>query len=282
MEGLWRLGRIAVVAGAIAWLCLVALLWLFQRNLLYAAPRNQPGPPPLGYSTVTLTTEDGLRLAAWYIPAASGHPTIVFYSAQGANLPASADWTQGFAGAGMGLLLVSYRGFDGNPGSPSEEGLYRDGRAALAWLAAQGIDNPVLMGLSLGTGTAAQMALEAATRPANFPAASHPLALVLVAPYRSITEVAAARYPFAPVRLLLKDRFDTESIIGRIRLPLLIAHGDADELIPYAQGQAVFARARQPKQFITLQGAGHNFPCDLILPQLERFLASIDAPVPAP
>jgi hypothetical protein len=282
MEGLWRLGRIAVLAGAIAWLCLIAVLWLFQRNLLYAAPRNPPGPPPIGYSTVVLTTEDGLKLAAWYIPAAPGHPTIVFYSAQGANLPASADWTQGFASAGMGLLLVSYRGFDGNPGSPSEDGLYRDGRAALAWLAAQGIDSPVLMGLSLGTGTAAQMALEAATRPANFPAASHPLALVLLAPYRSITEVAAARYPFAPVRLLLKDRFDTESIIGCIRLPLLIAHGDADELIPYAQGQAVFARAPEPKQFITLQGAGHNFPCDLILPQLERFLGVIDGAKIAP
>ena len=188
----------------------------------------------------------------------------------------------GFASAGMGLLLVSYRGFDGNSGSPTEEGLYRDGRAALAWLAAQGIHSPVLMGLSLGTGTAAQMALEAATRPASFPAQSHPLALVLLAPYRSVTEVAAARYPFAPVRLLLKDRFDTESIIARIRMPLLIAHGDADELIPYAHGQAVFARAPEPKQFITLQSAGHNFPCDLILPVLERFLASIDGAKGAP
>jgi fermentation-respiration switch protein FrsA (DUF1100 family) len=282
MEALWRIGRIAIIAIAIAWLCVIALLWLFQRNLLYAAPRNPPGPPPIGYSTVALTTEDGLKLLAWYIAAAPGHPTIVFYSAQGGSLTFSAEWTQGFASAGIGLLLVAYRGFDGNPGSPTEEGLYRDGRAALAWLAAQGIDSPVLMGLSLGTGTAAQMALEAATRPVNFPAASHPVALVLLAPYRSITEVAAARYPFAPVRLLLKDRFDTESIIGRIRLPLLIAHGDADELIPYAQGQTVFARAPEPKQFITLQGAGHNFPCDLILPELERFLSAIDGAKIAP
>src|SRR5262249_39577103 len=171
---------------------------------------------------------------------------------------------------------------DGNPGSPMEEGLYRDGRAALAWLAEHGVENPVLMGLSLGTGTATRMALEAATRPAAFPAASHPIAPVLVPPYRSITEVAAARYPYAPVRLLLKDRFDTENIIGGIRIPLMIAHGDADELIPYDQGQAVFARAPQPKQFIALQGAGHNFPCDLILPELERFLASIDGAGTAP
>ena len=282
MEGLWRLGRFAIIAAALAWLCIVAALWLFQRNLLYMAPRNPPGPPPPGYSAVSLTTEDGLLLLAWYRPAMPGRPTIVFYSAQGANLPASADWTQGFAGAGMGLLLVSFRGFDGNPGSPTEEGLYRDGRAALAWLAGRSVDRPVLMGLSLGTGTAARMALEAATRPANFPAASHPLALVLLAPYRSITELAAARYPFAPVRLLIKDRFDTESIIGGIHMPLLIAHGDADEQIPFAHGEAVFAAAPKPKLFLTLQSAGHNFPADLILPELERFLASIDGAKTAP
>jgi fermentation-respiration switch protein FrsA (DUF1100 family) len=277
-----RLGVIAMLGAIALWLCVVAALWLFQRQLLYMAPHNPPGLPPLGYSAVLLTTEDGLRLTAWYRPAQAGRPTIVFYSAQGANLAFSAEWTQGFASAGMGLLLISFRGFDANPGSPSEEGLYRDGRAALAWLAEHGIDNPVIMGLSLGTGTAAQMAAEAASRPPQFPVASHPRALVLLAPYRSITKIAAARYPFAPVRLLLEDRFDTEGIIGGIRMPLMIAHGDADELIPYAEGQAVFARAPEPKQFVTLHGAGHNFPCDLILPQLERFLASIDASAPQP
>ncbi len=282
MEGFWRLGRLAIIAAAIAWLAIVAVLWLFQRNLLYMAPRNPPGPPPPGYAAVALTTEDGLSLLAWYRPALPGRPTIVFYSAQGASLPFSWEWTQGFAAAGMGLLLVSFRGFDANPGSPTEEGLYRDGRAALGWLAARGIDRPVLMGLSLGTGTAVRMALEAATRPAAFPAASHPIALVLLAPYRSIADVAAGRYPFAPVRLLLKDRFDTGSIIGGVRMPILIAHGDADELIPYAQGQAVFAAAAQPKQFLSLKDSGHNFPADLILPALERFLGSIDGARTAP
>jgi fermentation-respiration switch protein FrsA (DUF1100 family) len=277
-----RLGVIAILGAIALWICVVAALWLFQRSLLYMAPPNPPGSPPAGYSAVMLTTEDGLRLTAWYHPAQAGRPTIVFYSAQGASLAFSAEWSQGFASAGMGLLLVSFRGFDANPGSPTEEGLYRDGRAALAWLAEQGIGNPVIMGLSLGTGTAAQMAAEAASRPPEFPAGSHPQALVLLAPYRSVTEIAAARYPFAPVRLLLKDRFDTESIIAGIRMPLMIAHGDADELIPYAEGQAVFARAREPKQFITLLGAGHNFPCDLILPELERFLAKIDASAPQP
>ncbi len=277
MDALLRFGRIAVVVAATGWLCFVAALWLFQRNLLYMAPRTQPGLPPPGYTAVILSTEDGLKLTAWYRAAAAGQPIIVFYPAQGASLPASADWTYGFGQAGMGLLLVSFRGFDGNPGSPTEQGLYRDGRAALAWLADHGVQTPILMGLSLGTGTAAQMAFEAATRPAEFPAGSRPRALVLLAPYRSITEIAAARYPFAPVRLLIKDRFDTESIIAGIRIPLLVAHGDSDEMIPMSEARAVFDRAPEPKQFFVLHGEGHNFPSDLILPELVRFLASIDA-----
>lgn len=276
MEVLLRIGRIGLVIVAVGWVCFVAVLWLFQRNLLYMAPRTAPGLPPPGYSAVILSTEDGLKLTAWYHPAAAGQPTIVFYSAQGASLPGTADYMASFGQAGMGLLLVSFRGFDGNPGTPTEEGLYRDGRAALSWLADHGIDAPIIMGLSLGTGTAAQMAYEAATRPAGFPAALHPKALVLLAPYRSVTEIAAARYPFAPVRLLLKDRFDTLSIIAGIHMPLLIAHGDADELIPFSEGKAVFDRAPNPKQFLTLPGEGHNFESTLVLPTLERFLASID------
>jgi fermentation-respiration switch protein FrsA (DUF1100 family) len=272
---LLRLGRIVIVVAAIGWLCFVAALWVFQRNLLYMAPRIPPGLPPPGYTAVILSTEDGLKLTAWHRAAAAGQPTIVFYSAQGASLGASADWTVAFGEAGMGLLLVSFRGFDGNPGSPTEQGLYRDGRAALAWLADHGVKAPILMGLSLGTGTAAQMAFEAAKRPAEFPAGSHPRALVLLAPYRSITEIAAARYPFVPVRRLIKDRFDTVSIIADIRMPLLIAHGDADELIPTTEGRAVFDRAPEPKQFFVLHGEGHNFPGELILPELVRFLASI-------
>src|SRR5579871_6246760 len=187
VETLLRIGQVIVVVVAASWLCFVAVLWLFQRNLLYMAPRTPPGLPPTGYAAAVLATEDGLKLTAWYRAAAAGQPTIVFYSAQGASLAASADWTVGFAEAGMGLLLVSFRGFDGNPGSPTEQGLYRDGRAALAWLADHGVQAPILMGLSLGTGTAAQMASEAAARPAEFPAPSHPRALVLLAPYRSIT-----------------------------------------------------------------------------------------------
>jgi fermentation-respiration switch protein FrsA (DUF1100 family) len=271
----WRLARGTLIGLAILWLCALALLWIFQRNLLYMAPRTPAGPPPAGYAAVKIQTADGLRLTAWYRPAAPGHPTIVLFSAQGASLTWSAEWSEGFAESGMGLLLVSFRGFDGNPGAPSEQGLYSDGRAALAWLAAHGVAKPVLVGVSLGTGVAAEMAAEATARPAIWPGAVEPKALVLLSPYESIPDMAAMRYPIFPVRLLAKDRFDTEAKMSALRLPVLVVHGEMDELIPFSQGLAVYNKAAAPKQFVALSDAGHNYPSQAIVAQVERFLAGL-------
>jgi hypothetical protein len=271
----WRLARGTLIGLAILWLFALALLWMLQRNFLFMAPRTPPGPPPPGYAAVDIETSDGLRLTAWYRLAAPHRPTIVFFSAQGASLPWSAEWADGFANAGFGLLLVSFRGFDANPGSPSEQGLYRDGRAALAWLAAHGVPRPVLVGLSLGTGVAAEMAAEAASRPADWPAGVEPRTLILLSPYASIPEMAAMRYPIFPTRPLVKDRFDTEAKIAAVRLPILVVHGELDELIPFAQGLAIYNRAREPKRFVALPDAGHNYPSQAIVPQVEAFLAGL-------
>jgi fermentation-respiration switch protein FrsA (DUF1100 family) len=273
----WRLGRIAIVVLALSWLFVLGLLWAFQRNMLYMAPRALPGPAPAGYAAVGLETADGLMLTAWYRPAAQGQPTFVFFSGQGASLLWSAEWSEGFAQAGIGLLLVSFRGFDGNPGSPDEQGLYRDGRAALAWLAAHGIRQPVLVGLSLGSGVAAQMAVEAASPPPDWPLGLAPIGLILLSPYESIPDMAAMRYPIFPVRSLVRDRFDTLAKADSIRLPVLLMHGEQDELIPFAQGRAVYDRITAPKWFVGLAGIGHNYPSQIILPQVESFLASLPA-----
>jgi fermentation-respiration switch protein FrsA (DUF1100 family) len=262
------------IALAGVWLVALALLWIFQRQVLYMAPKEPAGPPPAGYRAVRIKTEDGLRLTAWHRAADAGQPTLVLFAAQGASLPAMADWSQSLAEAGMGLLLASYRGFDGNPGSPSEEGLYRDGRAALAWLSDHGEACPVLAGLSLGTGVAAEMAVEAARRADARPGALGPRALILLSPYESIPAVAAPRYPMFPVRLLARDRFDTLGKIAGSRLPLLVIHGELDEIVPYAQGLAVFAAASAPKQLFTLAGTGHDFPAVAALPAIRTFLAT--------
>jgi fermentation-respiration switch protein FrsA (DUF1100 family) len=270
-----RFARGTILVLAIAWLFALGLLWLLQRNFLYQAPRTPPGAPPPGYTAVEIQTSDGLNLTAWYRPAAANRPTMVFFSAQGASLPWSGEWAEGFAHAGFGLLLVSFRGFDANPGSPGEQGLYRDGRAALAWLAAHDAPRPVLVGLSLGTGVAAELAAEAATRPPDWPAAARPRALILLSPYASIAEMAAMRYPIFPARTLVKDRFDTEAKIAGVRLPLLVVHGELDELIPFAQGLAVYNKAPEPKTFVVLPGAGHNYPSFAVLQQVETFLAGL-------
>jgi len=273
----WRLARGIFIGLAVGWLCALALLWFFQRHLLYMAPRTPPGAAPAGYAAVKIETADGLRLTAWYRLAGPGRPTLVLFSAQGASLRWSAEWSQGFAEAGMGLMLVSFRGFDGNPGAPSEEGVYGDGRAALAWLAAHGVPRPVLVGVSLGTGIAAEMAAEAASRPDVWPPAVKPRALILLSPYVSITEMAAMRYPIFPVRLLTEDRFETRAKMGALRLPVLVAHGEIDDLIPFAQGKAVYDAAPAPKRFVALKNTGHNFPSQAILPEVEAFLAGLPA-----
>lgn len=270
-----RIARAVAIGLAAAWLLVLALLWIFQRQFIYAASRLPPGEPPPGYIAAELATSDGLRLTAWYRKAGAGRPTLVLFSAQGASLPWSAEWADGMAQSALGLLLVSYRGFDANPGSPSEDGLYRDGRAALAWLSAHGVKNPVLVGLSLGTGVAAEMAVEAARRPTEWPAESAPRGLILLSPYESIPDMAALRYPIFPTRPLVKDRFDTQAKAGGVRMPVLLIHGERDELIPFAQGQAVYNAMAEPKTFIALPEAGHNYPSADVLPYIERFLDSL-------
>ncbi len=268
----WRACRFLLLAGALTWIGAVGTLWIFQRHLLYMAPREPPGPPPPGFEAVQLMTADGLALLAWHCPPAPGRPTIVVFTGQGGSLPASAEWSDGLIRAGLGILLVAYRGFDGNSGAPSEAGLYRDGRAALAWLAAHGVPDPVLLGVSLGSGVATELAVEAVTRPPDWPAGSRPRALVLLSAYESIPEVAAGRYPLVPVRLLAKDRFDNLAKIGRVRMPVLVVHGALDELVPFAQGKAVYDAAPSPKLFLGLPAGGHNFPSAEILPAIEELL----------
>ena len=268
----WKAVQGLLLVLALAWLAALALLWTFQRNLLYPAPRELPGPPPDGYRQVQVETSDGLTLGAWYRPAGAGRPTILFFSGNAASRSSSAEWCQGLADAGFGLFLLSYRGYDGNPGSPSEQGLYRDGRAALAWLAGQGVKRPVLAGLSLGSGVAAEMAYEAA-RSSGLPEGAAPIALLLFSPYRSIPEVAAGRYPIFPVRLLARDRFDTASKLAAMRVPIFVAHGEDDQVVPFAQGLAIYTAAPGPKRLVAMKGVGHDYPSTDLMPAIEAFLA---------
>jgi len=168
-------------------------------------------------------------------------------------------------------MLAEYRGYGGNPGNPTEDGLMSDARAALAYLGGQGVSgqNLVLYGESLGTGMAVAMAAEAAVLGA--PVA----AVVLEAPYTTIPDVAGAHYPFLPVRLLMKDHYDSLSRIARVNAPVFVTHGSEDWTVPQSLGRKLFGAAVQPKEAVWVDGAAHN---DLFGPRVfQAILEFLDA-----
>ena len=220
---------VAIVA---AYLGLVAVLAAFQGRLIYPAPPAREAAP--GFTPIGLHTADGLAITAGYRPAREGFPTVLFFHGNGMVWPDSADVTELLAARGYGLLLAEYRGYNGNPGTPSEEGLYKDGRAALAWLEAQGVPSSeiVLAGLSVGSGPAVQLATE-----------TRPRALILVSPLASLPDTVSKAYPWLPTRWLLRDRYDNLAKLPRVDAPVLILHGASDTLIPVASAEQL-ARAK--------------------------------------
>jgi hypothetical protein len=241
----------------------VVVMFLAQRSLIYPAAAITPrleshGLPAL--QAIETEPEPGLRLTHWYHPPAgapdgSGEPLIVFFHGNGSDLGSSVEKMRPFIEAGFGLLATGYRGYSGNPGKPSEQGLSADARSVLDWVTAQGYgrERLVYFGESLGTAVAVKMASE---RP--------PSALVLEAPPSSIADVAAAHYWYLPVRLLIRDPWDSLSRIAKVGAPLLVMHGELDPVVPMRFGKKLFAAAVEPKQAIWHAEALHtnilNYP----------------------
>ena len=232
-------------------------LYGMQRSLLFhpdaARPVLAAADRLAGMREAELATEDGLHLLAWYVPPQAGRPVIVMFHGNAGNLDHRPARFVRFAHQGWGLLFPEYRGFGGNPGSPGEQGFAADARAALAFLQGQGIGpgRIVLYGESLGTGVAVRLAAE---QPEGRPVA----AVVLEHPYTGIAPLARQQFPYVPVDLLLRDRFDSLSRIGRVRAPVLVLQGGQDRLVPPAISRALFDAAPEPKAFWAAPAAGHE------------------------
>lgn len=249
---LWlKRGAIGVVA---LYAVVVGVLYFFQRDFMYRPDQIRRVPPsyyPMlaGVQEVELKTADGLRVLSWYWPAPQGRPTVLIFHGNGGSLRSQRYRLAYFKEAQMGVLLLGYRGYAGNEGSPSEEGLYNDARAALRWLNGQGVTDPhiVLYGESLGSGVATKMAVE------------RDLALVVLeSPYTSTVDVASLRFPFVPVAWLMKDRYESLARIAAVTEPVLVMHGDADQVIPQEFGKKLFEAANEPKEGFWPKGIGHN------------------------
>jgi fermentation-respiration switch protein FrsA (DUF1100 family) len=246
--------KTALIAGFLLYATAVSVLWAFQRDLMYF-PDSAPRVPPSHYEMlggvqeVSFTTADGIELAAWYAPAPPNRPTVVLFHGNGGSLRRERYRLKHFKDAELGALLLSYRGYSGNAGTPSEQGLYADARAALDWLEERGVasESIVLYGISLGTGVATKMAAER-----DF------AAVVLEAPYTSTVAIAAFRFPIVPVGWLMHDRFESLARIGAVTEPLLVMHGDRDYVIPQRFGRQLFEAANQPKEGFWPHGRGHD------------------------
>jgi fermentation-respiration switch protein FrsA (DUF1100 family) len=181
------------------------------------------------------------------------------------------DWqlrflAEALAARGIGLLAISYRGYPGSTGSPSEAGLLADGLAAFDWLSAQGGGGIVLLGQSLGSGVAVSTA---AQRPAT--------GVILISPYLSVLSVAEAEYPFLPVALLIRDPFRSDLSIVGVKQPKLFIHGRRDDIIPLSSGEALYRIAPEPKRMLIDDASGHNdIWTDSLTGEVVRFVATLN------
>jgi len=255
-------------------LCLV--VFLYQRRLQYFPDISRPalpgGPRGAALREVELETEDGLRLAAWYRAADPGGAladlTVVLFHGNGGHRGGRLGWLELLASTGAGVLLTDYRGYGGNPGTPSEQGLYRDGEAAVRWVREQVGGRLVLMGQSLGGGVAVELA-----------ARHRPAGLILQNAAASLVDVAQDAYPWLPAGLLLRDRFDAVRRLPAVDCPLLAIHAAEDRVIPIALGRRLYEAARGPKAWWAVPGAGHNDLLEAAGPEygrrVEEFLRAL-------
>jgi fermentation-respiration switch protein FrsA (DUF1100 family) len=273
-----RVGVILLVVVAVV-AATVGLLWVFQRRLIYLPSGAVPPAASVlpGAEEVAFTTADGLRLRGWFVPPrgsagpGAARPAVLVCNGNGGNRAMRAALAAALARMGLAVLLFDYRGYGGNPGQPTEEGLAADARAAAGYLAGRpGVDPArlVYFGESLGAAVALRLATE---RP--------PAALVLRSPFASLAEVGRVHYPVLPVSWLLRDRFDSAALAGRLTAPLLVVAGDRDGIVPVAHSRRLFAAAPQPKRLVVLEGADHNDPDLLAGPRLLAELRSFLSPL---
>jgi fermentation-respiration switch protein FrsA (DUF1100 family) len=250
---LWVGATVVVVAVVLV----LALAYAFQRKLIYL-PSGGPVPPAAqvlpGASDVRLTTSDGLTLGAWFVPPASPDLgfTVLVANGNGGDRSHRTELAAALRAEGLSVLLFDYRGYGGNPGDPSAEGLALDVRAAHEYLVGERNvprDRLVYFGDSLGGAVVAELARD-----------HPPAALLLRSPFTELADTAAEHYPFLPVRMLLRDRFPVTEHVARLDVPTAVVYGSADSIVPPGQSRAVADAAAGPVRVVEVRGANHNDP----------------------
>lgn len=242
---------VAGLALAAAYLAIASYFYLEQRAILFVSDRTDIAPASAGLDgaeVLRLVTADGVPLVAWWL-AGPGRDTVLYFHGNGGALGDRVPRIRTLAALGFSVLAIDYRGYGGSGGQPSEAGLARDADAAYAVLRDRGVapDRLLVYGESLGTAVAVSLA---ARRPVG--------GLILDAPFSSVVDVAADRYWMLPVRWLLADPFRSDLAIRHVAAPILMLHGDRDDIVPIRYGRRLLSRAPPGARLETLEGAGHT------------------------
>jgi uncharacterized protein len=241
----WLLAAVGLYGG------FVALLYVVQRSLQYFPERQRIAPWAAGLpeaEEAVLDTADGERVIVWHVPPRERKPIFLYFHGNGGSLRWREERFRALISDGSGLVALSYRGYGGSSGRPSETGLLEDAAAAYAFtIARYPAERIVLWGESLGSALALAMAAE---KPVGH--------IVLEAPFTSAADVGAQHYWFVPVRLFMKDQFRSDLRVGKVTAPVLVVHGEDDAVVPVKLGERLYGLIRAPKRFVRIASAGHS------------------------
>jgi len=249
----------------------LVFLYFYQRNLLYHPNENNYSEDKISVDieNVRIKTSDNIELLGWYHEKnLKDFKTLIFFHGNAGSLENRIHKLNHFRDMNINFLIIAWRGFSGNNGNPSEQGLYEDGKSAIDWLIKKGISekNLILYGESLGTGVAIHLAQNK-----NF------AGVILETPFTSMIDAAKKFYPYIPVKLLLKDKFENYKKIKNINSPILIMHGEVDQLVPFSMGKKIYEIANEPKYSYFTKYDNHMMEYDenLVL-ALKSFLRSLN------
>ena len=249
----------------------LVFLYFYQRNLLYHPNENNYSEDKISVDieNVRIKTSDNIELLGWYHEKnLKDFKTLIFFHGNAGSLENRIHKLNHFRDMNINFLIIAWRGFSGNNGNPSEQGLYEDGKSAIDWLIKKGVSekNLILYGESLGTGVATHLAQNK-----NF------AGVILETPFTSMVDAAKKFYPYIPVKLLLKDKFENYKKIKNINSPILIMHGEVDQLVPFSMGKKIYEIANEPKYSYFTKYDNHMMEYDenLVL-ALKSFIKSLN------
>ena len=223
------------------YLFILASTYIFQRKLLYNPGENNYSGDQLlvDIEEIKILTEDNIELLSWFHKKdLKKYKTILFFHGNAGNLENRIHKINHFKDMKINFLIVSWRGFSGNKGQPTEKGLYKDGKSAVKWLKMKGVEEKdiVIYGESLGTGIAIEIAQNK-----NF------AGIILESPFTSMVDAGKTQYPYLPVKFLLKDKYESDKKIKKVKSPILIMHGKIDQIVPFYMGKKMYEIANEPK-----------------------------------